>query len=294
MFARLIRFPLTIMLIEIAAFIGVIAVTGTIIRLLHIDKGWPGLAGLALSVAVVVLAWKAAQRWLEHRADTEFALRGSVPELALGLLIGAALFSGMALLVAMLGGLHVSGWRGTAALDTLRPALAMGISSALLEETLFRGIVFRHTEAMVGTWGALALTSLFFGAAHLANPGATPFAALAITMEAGILLGAAFMLTRRLWLPMGIHGAWNFTQGWVFAAPVSGNQAVPGLLVTTRSGPEWLTGGAFGLEASVVAMVVATVAGVVLLRIAVRRHGFVRPMRRTRNIAPATEFPNAA
>jgi hypothetical protein len=76
-----------------------------------------------------------------------------------------------------------------------------------------------------------------------------------------LLLGAAYLLTRRLWLAMGIHSGWNFTQGWIFSVPVSGGKAPEGLLLTTRHGPEWLTGGAFGLEASAVAMVVATLAG---------------------------------
>ena len=98
----------------------------------------------------------------------------------------------------------------------------------------------------------------------------------AIAVEAGILLGAAYMLTRRLWLAIGIHATWNFTQGWVFSVPVSGGEAPLGLLITRRAGPEWLTGGAFGLEASVVAMVVATLAGLVLLLMAIRG-GQLRP-----------------
>ena len=136
---------------------------------------------------------------------------------------------------------------------------------------MFRGIAFRQIEAMAGSWVALALTSAFFGASHLANPDATLFAAFAIAVEAGILLGAAYMLTRRLWLAAGIHAAWNFTQGWIFSAPVSGGKAPDGLLLTHRSGPDWLTGGGFGLEASVIAMLVATAAGLVMLVLALRK-----------------------
>ena len=101
--------------------------------------------------------------------------------------------------------------------------------------------------------------------------------------EAGILLGAAYLLTRRLWLAIGIHAAWNFTQGWVFSVPVSGGDAPLGLLITRRIGPDWLTGGDFGLEASAVAMVVATLAGVGLLVSALGRGAVVPPMwRRSR------------
>ncbi|WP_292683685.1 CPBP family intramembrane glutamic endopeptidase [Novosphingobium sp.] len=156
--------------------------------------------------------------------------------------------------------------------------LAMGTTSAVFEEVLFRGVLFRHIEAMLGSWAALAITSALFGAAHLGNPDASLFAAFAIAVEAGILLGAAWMLTRRLWLAVGIHAAWNFTQGWVFSIPVSGGEAPLGLLITRREGPDWLTGGGFGLEASVVAMIAATLAGLVLLVLAVRRGGVRPPM----------------
>jgi hypothetical protein len=132
------------------------------------------------------------------------------------------------------------------------------------EEIVFRGVILRQLERLVGTWWALVLTSAFFGAAHLGNEGATWFAALAIAMEAGILLGAAYLLKRRLWLAVGIHSAWNFTQGWVYRPRVR-RQHRARAAHHHASGPEWLTGGAFGLEASAVAMVVATLAGVVML-----------------------------
>jgi len=107
------------------------------------------------------------------------------------------------------------------------------------------------------------------------NPAATLFAALAIASEAGIMLGAAYMLTRRLWLAVGLHGGWNFTQGWVWSIPVSGHEEGAGLFLTARQGPDWLTGGAFGLEASAVTLVAATTAGLVMTGLVVRRGHWV-------------------
>ena len=170
--------------------------------------------------------------------------------------------------------------------------LAMAVTSGTIEEIMFRGILLRHLETMLGTWAALAITSLLFGAAHLGNPDATLFAAFAIAMEAGILLGAAYLVTRRLWLAVGIHAAWNFTQGWVFSIPVSGHAAPLGLLITRRVGPDWLTGGDFGLEASAVALVVATGAGLLLLHRAVRRGDIHPPM--WRQSSAAQPAPSAA
>ena len=92
-----------------------------------------------------------------------------------------------------------------------------------MEELLFRGILFRWLEEFGGSWVALALTSALFGAGASVNPNATALAAFAIAVEAGVLLGGAYMLTRNLWMPMGLHAAWNFTQGEIFDVPVSGS-----------------------------------------------------------------------
>lgn len=220
----------------------------------------------------LMVAWKLYRRWIERGADTELPFPGALREWAAGLAFGVILFSAMTGMVALLGGIEVLGVRG---MGRLWAMLGMAALSGVGEELLFRGVILRQMEKMVGTWGALAFTSAFFGIAHLGNEGATWFAALAIALEAGLLLGAAYLLTRRLWLAIGIHSGWNFTQGWIFSVPVSGGRAPPGLLITQRHGPDWLTGGAFGLEASAVAMVVATFAGVMLLRRVIRAGGIV-------------------
>ena len=140
-----------------------------------------------------------------------------------------------------------------------------------------RGVVFRILQQSLGSWLALALSAAIFGALHLLNAGTTLLNAGAVMLEAGMLLAAAYMLTRRLWLCMGIHFAWNFTQGGIFSAAVSGG-ATQGLLQAKLVGAEWLTGGAFGVEASAVALVVCTSTAVLLL-IAARRKGNVLPPR---------------
>ncbi|NBW75022.1 MAG: CPBP family intramembrane metalloprotease [Sphingomonadaceae bacterium] len=224
------------------------------------------LAALVLA-AVFIAAYKGYKRWIERAPDRELEFTGAGRELTLGLLGGTALFSVMTGIVALLGGFEILGLRGAGAIWSM---LSLAVFSGVFEEILFRGIVFRQLEAWLGSWIALALSSALFGGLHIMNPGATWFSSVAIAVEAGILLGAAYLLTRRLWLAIGIHAAWNFTQGWVFSVPVSGGDAPLGLLITRRVGPEWLTGGDFGLEASVVAMVVATLGGLVLLLLAIR------------------------
>ncbi|KMS59215.1 abortive infection protein [Novosphingobium barchaimii LL02] len=240
----------------------------------------PGGASIFAALTGVVtgacslLAYFAFRRWVE-RAPREPARRmRAVHEMAAGALGGAALFTLITGIVALLGGFSVTGLRG---MGELWIWLGIAFSSGMIEETLFRGVIQRQLEAMFGTWVALAATSAFFGLAHLTNPGATLFAAFAIACEAGILLGSAYLVTRRLWAPIGLHMAWNFTQGWVFSIPVSGGKPPVGLLETRLMGPQWLTGGAFGLEASAVALVAASSAGVVLLIYAHRQGRFLPP-----------------
>ena len=270
---RILRYPLVLLVIGFLFFGILYGLTAAAATASQPLRNTPLQLMITLAcAALAVFAYKLFQRWLERREDAEFALADAGKELGLGLAIGFLLFSLMVGIVALLGGFGIDGLRG---MGRFWSVLSLSIASGLFEEVMFRGIAFRQIEAVAGSWVALALTSAFFGASHLANPDATLFAAFAIAVEAGILLGAAYMLTRRLWLAAGIHAAWNFTQGWIFSAPVSGGKAPDGLLLTHRSGPDWLTGGGFGLEASVIAMLVATAAGLVMLVMALRRERVV-------------------
>ncbi|MDE2436174.1 MAG: CPBP family intramembrane metalloprotease [Sphingomonadales bacterium] len=268
---RIVSHPGALIVLEGGGLVLALSLASTALHALHLPRNAPitALVGPTLAI-MVILTYTYLVRWLERRPALEFAWPGAARELGLGLLTGTALFSIATLAVWMLGGIEFLGVRGMGQLWSM---IVLAFISGFFEETLFRGIVFRHVETMFGTWAALALTSAFFGAAHIFNPDATWFSAFAIMLEAGILLGAAYLLTRRLWLAIGIHMAWNFTQGWVFSIPVSGGEVPLGLLITRRIGPDWLTGGAFGLEASAVAVAVATLAGVLLLRRAIQRDG---------------------
>lgn len=212
---------------------------------------------------------------IERRAVSELALPGMSRELGIGLLIGAGLYTLCELVLMALGIYRING------LNPLRymiPAIAMALSSSIFEELLFRGVLFRSVETWFGSWAALVVSSLVFGLTHLMNPQGTLEGALFIAVEAGVLLAAAFILTRRLWLSIGFHMAWNYTQSAIFSGIVSGNDAQPGLIRSTMQGPTWLTGGSFGLESSVLALVVCTTTGVVMLVLAVRQGKIVPPL----------------
>jgi hypothetical protein len=213
--------------------------------------------------------------FIERRAVTELSLPGMGRELAIGLLIGAGLYTACELLLMALGIYRIDGLNP---LGYLVPAVAMAISSSVFEELLFRGVLFLSVEHWLGSWAALVVSSLVFGLTHLVNPQGTLEGALFIAVEAGILLAAAFMLTRRLWLSIGFHLAWNYTQSAIFSGIVSGNEAAAGWIRSTVKGPELLTGGSFGVESSVLALVLCTTTGVVLVVMAARRGKIVPPI----------------
>jgi hypothetical protein len=124
------------------------------------------------------------------------------------------------------------------------------LSGALAEELMFRGYPFQHLEKGIGAVGAIAVFSALYGLVHLLNPGAGRWGVIN-TILIGILLSIAYLRTRSLWLPWGIHFGWNATLGSIFGLPVSGFRFFNVFARTTPTGPWWVTGGSYGVEASV-------------------------------------------
>jgi membrane protease YdiL (CAAX protease family) len=213
--------------------------------------------------------------FIERRPVSELALPGMGREFGLGLLIGVGLYAACEMILMALGIYRIDGLNP---LSYMVPAIAMAISSSVYEELLFRGVLFGSVEKWFGSWAALVVSSLVFGLTHLINPQGTLEGALFIAVEAGLLLAAAYMLTRRLWLSIGFHMAWNYTQSAIFSGIVSGNDAQQGLVRSTINGPNWLTGGDFGVESSVLALLLCTTTGVVMLVMATRRGQIVPPV----------------
>lgn len=227
---------------------------------------------IASALLIIVAKFVLANMGEDPRDDLR--LDGAFRDLSLGLGAGAGIMTAVVAIAAILGLYSIIGPGDT--VNLLPEIVALGLFPAISEEIFFRGILFRWSEKLGGSWFALALTSAFFGLAHLNNPNATAFSSFAIAVEAGILLGGAYMLTRSLWLPMGLHAAWNLTQGEIFDVPVSG-LAMSGLVDAKIDGPPLLSGGEFGFEASIIALALATAAGVWFVVRAVRQGELVRP-----------------
>ncbi len=201
-------------------------------------------------------------------------MKGSLRDLIAGLAVGGLLIGLVVAGLALAGWYRVVefSWNGSLLFSSLLSWLLV----AVREEVYFRAVAFRSIEEYLGSWLSLAVSAALFGLAHRINPGATWSSSAAIAIEAGILLGAAYMLTRSLWLAVGIHWGWNLFQGTIFGAPVSGH-AIPSLIKAELAGPEWATGGPFGPEAGLFAVLLCTLAGIGLAWWAVRRKHVAQP-----------------
>ena len=217
-----------------------------------------------------VYAWYV--RRIERREPTEIALKGAAAPFGIGTIMGAGIVLSAVAVIGLAGGLSIAptGQWGFAV-----TALAAGATAACMEELVLRGIVLRILEHWLGTWVALATSAALFGAIHLGNAGATWTSTLTIALTGGLILGLAYILTRNLWLAVGIHFGVNAAEGGLLGLPVSGQQTY-GVFATDVSGPDLLTGGAFGAEASVTVLVVGLVLAFVLLR-SVLRYGRIVP-----------------
>ena len=204
----------------------------------------------------------------EGRWAAELAVRPALPGLAVGAVLGLVL---MAVLMGVLAatGLYditvvgaVPAWTG----------VGLALEAAVTEELWMRALLLRLLWRAFGPLPAFAVAALVFGGLHVANPGGTVLAGATVAV-AGLMFCALYALTGRLWVPIGVHFAWNLAQGYLFGAAVSGNDLGGSLLLSTADpgAAAWLTGETFGPEASVFALVLVSTVTVAALRSGQRR-----------------------
>lgn len=218
-----------------------------------------GAAYVGMTLAVVGVTG-AVCRWVDRRPLTSLGLerpRGWWGELWAGFWLAAAIMS--AIFAVMIEARQWALVHGPApVLEAAVPTTAVFFLGFLLvafnEELVSRGYILQNLDLGLGRRLAVPLSALLFALAHLGNPGSGPLPLVGL-LWAGVLLAWLYYWRRRLWLPIGYHLGWNFFQGPVFGFPVSGTQT-PSLLQVQPLGPEPLSGGTFGPEASLLAMAV--------------------------------------
>jgi len=252
-------------LLSLLAYVVVFGGSIFVLLRMHNNSAIAAYGGLAL---LSVIVYVAAARWIERRPVAELALAPALPELFGGMIAGIALFASVIAILWIAGVYQPQGWGSFGGLGL---GFLFWLAIGVQEEIQFRGFVYRRCCKLFGTWGAILMSGVAFGVIHGMDPGATVTALSSVAL-AGLFLGAVFALSGRLWVPIGIHAGWNFAEGSLFGTSVSGSNVGGSLVNAKLVGPDFLTGGRFGPEASIATIVVLLAATVfVVWRIATLR-----------------------
>ena len=203
-----------------------------------------------IGAVVTLFAFKKYLSWYaEDRENLSF--RGKMQMMGIGWAVSAIYFLAIIVCLFLCGYYRIV----TVEFDVASQLswLSLFLLVGVVEEVIFRGILFRLITDKWNIAVGLTTSSLLFGLAHLGNPGATLWAALAIALASGWLFGMAYAYHRTIWVPIGMHWAWNYLEGGVFGCAVSGTPLGYLPLITPRiGGADILSGGAFGPEASII------------------------------------------
>ena len=213
----------------------------------------PAYAAIPLSTIGAVVTLFAFKKYLSWYAEDSESLsfRGKMQMMGIGWAVSAIYFLAIIVCLSLCGYYRIV----TVEFDVASQLswLSLFLLVGVMEEVIFRGILFRLITDKWNIAVGLTTSSLLFGLAHLGNPGATLWAALAIALASGWLFGMAYAYHRTIWVPIGMHWAWNYLEGGVFGCAVSGTPLYYLPLINPRiSGADILSGGAFGPEASII------------------------------------------
>ncbi len=230
-----------------------------------VSKHWPREAGWGLHFVLLCGAFLGASglliRAIDRRSFRTLGLwfyRGWGREFAVGWIVSAAVMGSVVIALLATRTLAYHGGAGDGPAKVLLWAILLLLSAAW-EEIAFRGYGMQRLMEALGESGGILVFSGLFAAVHLGNPDWTLLSTVN-TFLAGILLSLAYLKTRALWLPIGLHWSWNVLMGQVFSLPISGMYFAPRLLRAEVGGPEWFSGGSYGPEGSIVLTVAAVLA----------------------------------
>lgn len=263
---KVLRFPLTRLVIALCILFVGSALAGLIVEGLLVpfgkevyDEMKPVLSTI-FQCGFALLGYWVFVSLFDGRPTTELST-GFFKQSGLGILLGFGFISLIMVILAILGYYRIDGQNPDSAILLI---FLMSVQAGIIEEIFMRGYFFRIVEEGLGTWWSVILSALLFGFLHAWNPNASFISSISIALTAGVVLALLYAITRNLWIVIGMHFAWNFTLGGIYGAPVSGSDA-KGFFNGIIEGPEWLTGGDFGPEASVITMVVFSLFAIYLI-----------------------------
>lgn len=270
---RILRFPVTRIVLGMVFFmLPFLLIQAAATH--YVDEKLFTRLGQLLGASVGCLSYAFYVVRIEKRMVSELAIKGSLLEYSAGFVLGGLMVCISMAGIAALGGVRTLAVAPSVGIVFL--PLLMHMTVGLIEEMMLRGILFRVLQESWGSWLALLASALVFGALHMVNDHISVLSIANITF-AGVFFAGAFLLTGRLWLCAALHAGWNFFQDGIFSLAVSGHEVKTGVFVTELGGPDWLTGGAFGIEGSAVDLALTVLASVAMVLWAWRRGRIVAP-----------------
>ncbi|MEA1878168.1 MAG: type II CAAX endopeptidase family protein [Bacteroidota bacterium] len=263
---KVLRFPLTRLVIAASILFVGSALAALIVEGFLMSFGKEGYDQIKpiltplFQIGFALLGYWIFVSLFDGRSTTELST-GFFKQSGLGILLGFGFISLVMGILALLGYYRIDGQNPDSAILQI---FLMSLMAGIVEEIFMRGYFFRIVEEGLGTWWSVIFSALLFGFLHAWNPNASFISSISIALTAGVVLALLYAITRNLWIVIGMHFAWNFTLGGIYGAPVSGSDA-KGFFNGILEGPEWLTGGDFGPEASLITMVVFSLFGIYLI-----------------------------
>jgi hypothetical protein len=220
------------------------------------------LVEAALAAAAIATSWGATKLEGRSLASVGFAAPAPARHFAAGLGLGLLVVGGSTIVFSCFGWYQASVGLSEPLVSWALGAIGLCALVALFEETLFRGYAFQTAAQSFGPTSAIIITGVLFGALHLLNPapGLPPWLKVVgcgCVACYGMLAAIARLSTGGLWLPMGLHFAWNLLEAFVFGFPDSGLPSPHGLLHPVVTGPVILTGGGYGPEGGLIMLLFA-------------------------------------
>lgn len=274
---KILNFPLTKIILGLllcfVVFILAQQLIGKILDLTTIDKDIRNLIRGIIASSFVIATYIYFYGKYEKREIGEFFGKGKLKNTLLGIFIGTTLQGLTILVIYFWGDFRII---SVNPLSSIITPFAISLSVAIFEETILRGIIFRIVEDKLGSYISLLITALIFGAVHLLNPDSSVISSVCIGIV-GFMFGASYIYSRSLWLPIAIHFSWNFVQSGILGAITSGNEKSSSLFTTHISGAEILTGGAFGPEGTIQAMILWLLVSIILMVLITRQKKLIEP-----------------
>jgi uncharacterized protein len=232
-----------------------------------------------LAMLILVGLFSLMCRYLDKVSGSTLAAQGlpmhrkAITDIWKGFGLGFLLIALSVTAIAVFGSLEVTATLNAVTARRAAIVVVLLLSGAMLEEVMFRGYPFQRLVESIGAWGAILLLSVLFGAVHLSNPNAGGVLSWGFfnTITVGVLLALAYLRTGALWVPFGFHFAWNFALGVVFGLPVSGLSVFSVIVRSHATGSKLLTGGNYGIEASLTGAVVIVLGIVIVLALPASR-----------------------